>query len=147
MRRLNVPRHIEGKPALEQIKVLQRMTKATAEYFDEFAKVTANPKCDKHAAGFALDDRFRVCGWDRLSFDAWTGYYGNSGCTQFGVPDGEVLRHYLVRAMNVHRKNLFAIAAQLMSEDAASLLADARDELNAAQAMLDKLSAPQEATE
>jgi hypothetical protein len=122
---------------LETIRHLRADAASLDSFHQTFAdQYEADRQCDKKGYGFGTDNRFAAFRIN-TSFDSWRGYYGNSGCSAvLGV--GERVVPFIIRAMNVHQKELFATAARLMREDAAKLAGDAATELADLQKLLDE---------
>lgn len=123
---------------LNKIKKLMANSDAFATCFAKYREVTADPSCDKHIAGFNLDQRFsafRVT----LSFDSCTGYYGSSSCTQFFHCSSDLAGEYVVRAINYHKEEIFATVAAMMREDAEGMVAKAQQEIAALQKMVSEI--------
>lgn len=122
---------------LDRIKSLRSEASNFAGFHDDFAKkYTADSHCDKKGFGFGRDDRFTAF---RVSthFASWRGYYGNSGCsTVMSVRDQKLVETFIVKALNVHQREIFATVARLMREEAATLTDKAEAELARLNAML-----------
>lgn len=119
---------------LELIKSLRGEAYKLANFHNLFAtKYASDSSCDKKGFGFGKDNRFSAFKLT-TSFDSWSGYYGNSNCGSIlHVCDVEP---YIIKAMNIHQKELFATAARMMREEAAGLTEAATAELEALQEML-----------
>lgn len=120
---------------LERIRSLRTEAHKLATFHEGFAKQYASDsKCDKKGFGFGKDNRFAAFKVS-TSFDSWTGYYGSSSCCR-ALSINEKAAEFIVKAMNVHQKEIFATAARLMREEAATLTDSAAEELAALQQML-----------
>lgn len=105
-------------------------------------KYASDSHCDKKGYGFeAKTDRF--VSFDlNASFCTYAGYYGNSSCsTIMHVYHGDLVRPYLIKALNVHQKEIFATVARLMREEAARLTDKAQAEVEAIQKLLETAKA------
>lgn len=124
----------------ETLDKIRRMRSAASslagfhQMYDD--KFKPNLDCDKKGYGFQRDNRFAA--FDvKVSFDSWHGYYGDSSCSTILSVDRDLAKEYLVKALNVHQRELFATAARLMREDAAELTDKAQSEIDALQKMLE----------
>jgi hypothetical protein len=123
---------------IDRIKSLRREASALegfhAMYSEKYAR---DQSCDKKGYGFNTDDRF--CAFTvKASFSSWAGYYGNSSCGQIlSIYDRDLVQNAFVKALGIHQKELFATAARLMREEAASLTGTAEKEIAALKALLD----------
>lgn len=118
---------------VDKIRALRSNAEALSTFFDRFNAKVKEPgrDCDKHDAGFGVrDDRFRVFEL-KLSFDAYHGYYGNSGCSTFtnGLSSTELVRIYMEKVIIKHQDALLKEAAVLMLQEADSKKAEALKEL------------------
>jgi dihydrodipicolinate synthase/N-acetylneuraminate lyase len=127
---------------LEKIKSLRGDAARLAGFHETFAtKFGADQRCDKKGFGFGKDSRFAAFNL-QTSFDTWVGYYGNSGCsTALSVSDQKATSEFIIKAIGLHQKEIFATAAKLMREEAAELSAKASEELAALQSMLETAKA------
>ena len=123
---------------IDRIKTLRRESAAIGGFHALYAETYASDShCDKKGYGFGMDGRFAAF-TVKASFDSWAGYYGNSSCsTILSVYHRELVEKTFVKAMNLHQKELFATAARLMREEAASLTEAATKEIEALRAMLE----------
>lgn len=131
---------------LEKIRQLRADAYKLAGFHQMFAtKYGSDERCDKKGYGFGEDHRFSAFSV-KTSFDSWTGYYGNSSCgSALGM--GDEAAKYIVKAMNIHQKELFATAARLMREDASKLTGEAEAELSQLQQMLSDAQADEPAVQ
>lgn len=127
---------------IERIKSLRREAAAIGGFHALYSeKYAPDAHCDKKGYGFGKDDRF-VAFSINTKFESHAGYYGNSSCsTILNVYDRETVEKAFVRALNVHQKELFATAARLMREEAASLTDKAQAEVEAIQKLLEDAQA------
>jgi len=127
---------------LDKIKALRSEANNFAGFNTTYAeKYAPDSRCDKKGFGFGRDDRFTAF---RINthFASWAGYYGNSGCgTIMSVYHRDLVEPYVVKALNVHQREIFATVARLMREDAADLTEKAKAELARLNAMLDEAQA------
>ena len=123
---------------IDRIKSLRREASAIAGFHTLYAETYApDPGCDKKGYGFKNDDRFDAFTIKAI-FSSYRGYYGNSSCSRIlSVYDKPTVESAFVRALNIHQKELFATAARLMREEAASLTEKASEEIAALQSMLE----------
>lgn len=132
---------MSNAPTIARIKSLLQQSAVLDGYLGKHAKVIAQPSVDKHAAAFEADnDRFRAFSL-RVSFNCHTGQYGSSSCSVDLYVSTEAVAPYFIRAMNIHKKQLFETAARLIREEAMSLRATATAELETIRTMLDGLDA------
>lgn len=129
---------------LDRIKSLKREAGALGGFHAHYdAKYRSDSNCDKKGYGFGDDRRFAAFEI-KTSFDSHAGYYGNSSCgTILNIYDKALVEPFIIKALNVHQKEIFATAARLMREEAASLSGKAADEIRALQKMVDDLSLPE----
>lgn len=126
---------------IERIKALRRAAHAMEGFHEEYDATYRNDShCDKKGYGFGRDDRFRAFNI-RTGFDSWKGYYGSSSCGRILTVDSEIAEKFFIKAIDLHQRELFALASRLMREEAAQLTVAAAAELEAMQAMLDEAKA------
>lgn len=121
--------------ALDKIQALRRNATAFETFWEAFRKCIADPRVDKHTAGFNADNRFRSFGIT-VGFDNCTGIYGSSSCSTFMSCDSALANEYLTKALNVHSEAIFATIGKLMRADAAKLTADAEKEIERLQKLI-----------
>ena len=122
---------------LEKIKTLRFGAANLSGFHEMFAtKFGADSSCDKKGFGFGKDNRFAAFKL-QTSFDSWAGYYGRSSCSSV-LGGSDQVAEFIIKAMNVHQKEIFATAAKLMRDEAATLTAKASEELAALQSMLEE---------
>ena len=124
--------------AIDRIKSLRRDANAIGGFHKLYSeKFAPDSHCDKKGYGFGRDNRFAAFKIN-VTFNSYAGYYGNSSCsTILSVSDNADVEKAFVKALNLHQKELFATAARLMREEAASLADEASKELAKMQEMLD----------
>jgi hypothetical protein len=130
---------------LEKIRSLRIGAHKLATFHESYAsKYASDSNCDKKGYGFGRDNRFAAFKVN-TSFDSWAGYYGSSGCGSI-LGSSDLHADFIVKAMNVHQKEIFATAARLMREEAAGMTEKAGEELAALQQMLEvaQLDEPQD---
>lgn len=134
--------------AIGKIKALRLEAAKFATFHDTYDSKYANDShCDKKGYGFGRDDRFSGF-FLKTSFDSWAGYYGSSSCgTIFHAYHTDLLNDYLVKALNVHQRELFATVAKLMLDDAAALVSAAEQEILEQQRLLAEATADVQASE
>lgn len=121
---------------MDRIKSLRSTAAALDGFHVDYAVNYAPDKnCDKKGYGFNRDDRFSAFKLS-ISFDSWRGYYGNSGCSRILSVDSSTASLFIVKALEAHQREIFATAARLMREEAASLTGKASEELAKLQEML-----------
>lgn len=127
---------------LETIKALRSEADAFASFHADYSeKYASDNRCDKKGYGFGKDNRFSAFSI-KTSFDSWHGYYGNSSCSSImSVYHKDLVEPFVIQALNLHQKEIFATAARLMREKAASLTAKAAEELASLQNMLNDAAA------
>lgn len=123
---------------IDRIKSLRREAAAIAGFHALYSeKYSPDSHCDKKGYGFGGDDRFAAFTIN-TKFESHAGYYGNSSCSRIlNVYDREIVEKAFVKALNIHQKELFATAARLMREEAASLTDQAAKEIEALKSLLD----------
>jgi len=128
---------------IDTIKALRSEAANFAGFHELYsAKYASDSHCDKKGYGFeGKTDRF--VSFDlSVSFCTHAGYYGNSSCsTIMHVYHSDLVRPYLIKALNVHQKEIFATVARLMREEAAKLTDKAQAEVEAIQKLLETAKA------
>lgn len=127
---------------IDTIKALRSEAKSFETFHQTYAeKYAPDSKCDKKGFGFGNDERFSAF-TIKTSFDSWAGYYGNSSCHRImSVYHQDMVRPFIIKALNVHQEEIFATVARLMREEAASLTDKAEAELRSLQTMLETAKA------
>lgn len=121
---------------MDRIKSLRSTAAALAGFHASYeANYAPNQNCDKKGFGFNCDHRFSSFKLS-LSFDSWHGYYGSSSCGRILSVDANTVNPFIVKAIEVHQREIFATAARLMREEAAALTGKASEELAKLQEML-----------
>jgi hypothetical protein len=122
---------------LDRIRMLRLQAVNLAEFHAMYAQQYASDSnCDKKGYGFGKDNRFAAFKIS-TTFDSWRGYYGQSSCST--ILDGfEETSKFMIEALNVHQKEIFATAARLMREEAAKLTEKAEEELETLREMLEE---------
>ena len=117
---------------IDTIKALRSEAANFAGFHELYsAKYAPDSRCDKKGYGFGIDNRFSAFG-----------YYGNSSCsTIMRVYHTDLVKPFLIKALNVHQKEIFATAARLMREEASRLTDKATAEVEAIQKMLEEAKA------
>lgn len=95
-------------------------------------------KIDKHRDGFNEGDAIQSF-YIRLSYQSFTGTYGDSSVYSDFIPNNEVMSKYFLVYLNRHTKEIFNEMAEMMLEDARSKRAEALKELDDAKQELDVL--------
>lgn len=123
---------------IDTIKALRSEANAFSGFHQTYAeKYAPDPSCDKKGFGFGTDDRFAAFEIN-TKFAAHAGYYGNSSCSSImHVYHKDMVRPFIIKALNVHQKEIFATVARLMREEAAALTGKAQAEVEAIQKMLE----------
>lgn len=122
---------------IEKIQSLLRSAETLCGFHKLYSdKYSPNSNCDKKGFGFGKANRFSS--FDvKTSFDNWAGYFGNSSCSTIMHVDRALAADFVVKAMNVHQREIFATAAKLMRDEARKLRGDAQTEIDRLQALLD----------
>ncbi len=135
---------------ITKIKSLRREAANIGGFHELFRTTYAvDTHCDKKGYGFNYDDRFTAF-VTSVGFSSKAGYYGNSSCSSvLSVGDRPAVEKALVKALNIHQREIFATMARLMSEEAAALTDKAQQEISALQQMVEEakgvLDAPADA--
>lgn len=95
-------------------------------------------KIDKHRDGFNEGNAIQSF-YIRLSYQSFTGTYGDSSVYSDFFPNNEVMSKYFLVYLNRHTKEIFNEMAEMMLEDARSKRAEALKELDDAKQELDVL--------
>ena len=129
---------------IDRIKALKANANSFANFHAHYSeKYAPDSHCDKKGYGFNKDDRFTAFKMT-VSFDSWAGYYGNSSCGSIlGVSDQDIVKKAFIEALNVNQKLIFATMAKLMTAEAESLTAKAKDEIAALQALIAEFDGPE----
>lgn len=124
---------------IDAIKSLRYEAANFGGFHDLYAKNYApDTNCDKKGYGFGKDSRFAAFTIN-TQFSSWHGYYGNSSCSNImNVRHADLVKPYLVKALNHHQRELFATVARLMREDAAAMTEKAEAEISALSAMIEE---------
>ena len=127
---------------IQKIKTLTADAAALAVFNDLYArKYDSDTHCDKKGFGFDVDDRFSAFRI-QTNFSSWAGYYGNSSCSNIlHLSDSDTVASFIKKAMNQLQPQIFAVAADLMRKEAASLTDRAEAELSAMRDLLDAAKA------
>jgi len=127
---------------IDTIKALRSEAANFAGFHALYAeKYEPDSNCDKKGYGFGTDNRFSAFEI-KTSFDSYAGYYGSSSCsTIMHVYHADLVKPFLIKALNVHQKEIFATVARLMREEAAKLTDKAQAEVEAIQKMLETAKA------
>lgn len=127
---------------IDTIKALRSEANNFACFHSNYAeKYASDSSCDKKGYGFGTDDRFSAFEI-KTNFSSWKGYYGNSSCGRImSVYHVDLVKPFLVKALNIHQKEIFSTVARLLREEAASLTDKAQAEVEAIQKMLETAKA------
>lgn len=127
---------------IDTIKALRSEAANFAGFHELYStKYASDSHCDKKGYGFGTDSRFSAFEI-KTSFDSHAGYYGNSSCSRImSVYHTDLVRPFVIKALNVHQKEIFATVALLMREEAARLTDKAQAEVTAIQVMLEAAKA------
>ena len=126
--------------AIDRIRQLRTASKNLSGFWKMWSeKYQADSKCDKKAARFALTDRCNAFSAN-IGFECYAGYYGNSSVHTVAIANSDLVKPYLVRALNAHAQAIFATMAEFMLADAEGLTADAQDDIAGMQALLAEIS-------
>lgn len=127
---------------IDTIKALRSEANNFAGFHSLYSeKYASDSHCDKKGYGFGTDSRFAAFEI-KTSFDSHAGYYGNSSCSRImSVYHTDLVRPFIIKALNVHQKEIFATVARLMREEAARLTDKAQAEVEAIQRMLEAAQA------
>jgi uncharacterized ParB-like nuclease family protein len=102
--------------------------------------------CDKRDAAFCVDDRFAVFDACRVTFDCYTGYYGNSGCSRpFSVSEPDSVKKAFLLTINKHKWEILNEMADHLMSEADALRDSAEVEIADVQALLDSIRKEAEA--
>ena len=126
--------------AINKMKNLMVFSASAGNFWANFDKATDYPKCDKFSAKFGNDSSFFVFRFESsLTFNAYTGYYGDSNCSKFGGKFDEVLiKKYMPMAMNALKRDLFEQMSVFAKADANAISDKAEKEIEALQKTLSK---------
>lgn len=125
---------------IDRIKNLRREAASIGGFHALYAdKYASDSRCDKKGYGFINGKTDRLASFSfTTTFESHAGYYGNSSCsTILNVYEREIVEKAFIKALNIHQKELFATAARLMREEAASLTEQAAKEIEALKSLLD----------
>lgn len=123
--------------SLKKVKAMYAQADVLEGFWSAFKAEISKSSCDKFAAGFGGDDRWKQFKINTF-FESHIGYYGHSGCSSFGGRfDEDIVPKAFIRAMNENAELLFKTAAALIRQDADKIMEGARAELEGFQKMLD----------
>lgn len=129
-----------GIETVKRVAELKAAAESLESFFDRFREATAPSNVDKHGVGFCADPRFAVFKV-QVTFDAWYGVYGNSGCSTFGVRGrDEDLRMFFIAALNKHKEMILKEMGAIARAEANKQLEKAKQEMDALQTVLSDLS-------
>lgn len=122
---------------LEEVKELRRNVSAIRNFLNiSLQKYKEDSRCDKFNYGFNIDERFKACQGETITFDSWAGYFGDSGCRSIVRLSPEIFNKHLLMYLNNNKHTIMLAIADSIEKDAKSLRCEAEKEL---QAELDKL--------
>ena len=124
----------------EKITKLKKSSNSLMSFYERFKQETNKNSCDKYGCGFNKDDRF-INFKVSISFNSWTGYYGNSGCTTFGLYFPDEFKSYFVDAINSMQREIFNEMARKMLSDANEISKKAQKEIDQMQKLLSDVKA------
>lgn len=99
------------------------LPKLKARYRDE------KDRLDKHYDGFEKGDAIQSFNI-KLSYQSFSGTYGNSSSYSDFCPDNAIMGKYFLRYLNKHTSEIFNEMADMMIADAKSKQKEAIDELD-----------------
>lgn len=130
-----------ARKLLTDAKTIRTMKQNLAE------KRRKDSSIDKAGIGFFLDSRFSMF-QVQVSFDSWTGYYGNSGCSTFAhVQDEKEVAIAFKEYVKAHENQILEWMAKHLVNKALLLNENVHKEIESAKKEIEELQAElQEAT-
>ena len=122
--------------AMESIRLKQFINVKLPQIIDDYKNRRNN--IDKHRDGFKNGDAIQSFNIS-LSYQSFTGAYGNSVVHSDFGPNNEVMSKYFLAYLNRHTKEIFNEMGDMMLEDALSKRAEALKELDDVKQELDAL--------
>lgn len=122
--------------AKESIRLKQFINVKLPQIIDDYKN--RRKKIDKHRDGFEKGDAIQSFNI-RLSYQSFTGTYGDSSVYSDFVPDNEIVSKYFLAYLNKHTNEIFNEMADMMLKDALSKREEALKELDDAKQELDVL--------
>lgn len=117
---------------LDEVKELRKNVSAIRNFFNmNLQKYKQDSRCDKFNYGFNIDDRFKACQGEIITFDSWTGYFGDSGCSNIVRLSPEIFNKHLLMYLNNNKHTIMLAIADSIEKDAKSLRCEAEKELKA----------------
>ena len=115
---------------LQKVKKLNADSKSLYGSVPGFNKyVNENSRIDKYGIGFNVDSRFSAFE-ATITFDTYTGVYGDSSCGRYiSLNDSESVANALVLWLNRNKCLVIDGVAQILADEAKSLIDQAREEL------------------
>ena len=102
----------------EDLKKVEQVGKQIINRLDGYKAEIAKSSCDKHDIGFNKDSRFSSATVE-ISIDAYTGYYGNSGCSCTTlVRDSSIFNKFFLQTLNNRFEELIRETAENIIEHA-----------------------------
>jgi hypothetical protein len=118
--------------AYKDLKKVEQVGKQIINRLDGYKAEIAKSSCDKHDIGFNKDSRFSSATVE-ISIDAYTGYYGNSGCCCIPlVRDRDIFNKFFIQTLNNRFEELMRETAENIIEHASTMKEKAIKEMEEA---------------
>ena len=128
--------------SIEQLSSLLKTADAIDGFFESYDMAIAPTHVDKYGAGFCDDGRFTLFKTENpVFFSAYTGVYGQSGCSTFGIGiNAKLAGEYFCKALQSRdiAEAIFKKMAGLMRDQASKIKGDAEAELTRLRELIDK---------
>lgn len=124
--------------SIQEIKQLKLDAIRLETLFDKHLERIKDTSCDKHGIQFGGDSRFAVFS-TQVFLDCHTGYYGNSNCGSPFSIDSKKASQWLNKYLNANMRNVLAGMAKYARQEAMALEGKAREEIEAANKLLNEL--------
>src|SRR5690554_2868742 len=110
---------------VEKIEKTLRTANSIINGINKYKQEIKDSRCDKYGMGFNKDNRFSTAKIT-ISVDSWTGYYGDSGCSNsLNITDVKIFSEQFVKVLNDNFDMLMLETANRIKNDALKYQNDA----------------------
>ena len=110
------------------------------QFDQKYREHTGQSQVDKHGRGFNKDSRFSSFSL-KLSFDNWSGYYGNGGCsTILSLSNHDLVQKAFVQYLNKNMNQVLEGIAKEMESDYLNMKAELESDIEDMQNLLSEIS-------
>ena len=124
---------------IDQIRKLKAVARQLKNLYPVYLEKSSKTRCDKHQLKFGGDTRFTIFKCP-IALTGYLGYFGDSGCTTITNIDNIIAESLFNKAINRHLPLLLETMAEYAEREAATMVAEARDELAKLDALLDSVT-------